>query len=250
MDPNNTFGGGQYGPQQQPPQQNINPQQPAGVQPQVPITPMPHHRSLVPVVVILAILLVLSLAFGGWAFVNYLDHKNNTDAKIKEAAAVAVEENTNKLNAEFEERQKRLHNTYKAPSIFADASLKYPRDWSQYLIENEGSTIELDTTFHPVVVRSKDSGEHAYALRMTLEKNQYGDLVEDFQNAVEDGEVKTKPIKKEGVNGIRLEGQIVKDHKGAMVMFPIRDKTLKVWTESNDYLDVFNEAVKSLSFTP
>jgi hypothetical protein len=53
------------------------------------------------------------------------------------------------------------------------------------------------------------------------------------------------------VKGVRLEGFLEKDKEGIMVMFPLRDKTLRIWTESKEFSGDFNNIViKKLSFSP
>jgi len=56
------------------------------------------------------------------------------------------------------------------------------------------------------------------------------------------------------VAGTRLSGQIFSSSKaapGTIVLVPMRDKTLEIWTESNDYLPDFNTYIlPNLSFSP
>jgi len=48
-----------------------------------------------------------------------------------------------------------------------------------------------------------------------------------------------------------LVGQIINGKKGSMVMFPLRDKTLKVWTEADQFVGDFNNSVlPNLTFVP
>jgi len=55
------------------------------------------------------------------------------------------------------------------------------------------------------------------------------------------------------VAGTYLNGQINQhdqDQRGAMVVIKVRDKTLQIYTESNDYLNDFNQVLSSLTFAP
>jgi hypothetical protein len=48
-----------------------------------------------------------------------------------------------------------------------------------------------------------------------------------------------------------LSGQIAQQQKGTMVILPLRDKTLEVWTESDAYLSDFkNYVLPNLTFSP
>ncbi len=54
-------------------------------------------------------LVILVLVFGSfsiWAYVNYMDQKTDVDGKITEASAKAVLENSQKLQTEFEKKEK------------------------------------------------------------------------------------------------------------------------------------------------
>jgi hypothetical protein len=57
-----------------------------------------------------------------------------------------------------------------------------------------------------------------------------------------------------GVVGTKLSGAIFQGANkgtGTMVLLPMRDKTLEIWTESNDYLNDFDTYVlPNMSFSP
>jgi hypothetical protein len=51
--------------------------------------------------------------------------------------------------------------------------------------------------------------------------------------------------------GTLLTGQLENNVDGEMLLLNVRDKTLKLWTESNNYKSDFNNVVlASLSFAP
>jgi len=51
--------------------------------------------------------------------------------------------------------------------------------------------------------------------------------------------------------GTRLDGTLDQDTNGSMVIIKVRDKTLQIYTESNDYLGDFNDTIlSSLNFAP
>ena len=59
-------------------------------------------------IIALVILVLVFGSFGVWAYVNYLDQKQNVDAKVEEATAKAVLENSKKLEADFEKKEKEI----------------------------------------------------------------------------------------------------------------------------------------------
>lgn len=193
-------------------------------------------------------LLVASLAGFVWSFSQYKTYKNDADVLIAEAVEQAKAEQATELEAQFQMERDRLYNTYVTDPVLANISLQYPRDWSFYLEQSTTGRIQIEAIFHPTVVAKADPG--TYGLRLQLLQQLYSDVVDDYQRAIEKGELNATPIQSNNVDGLRLDGQIDNDHTGALVILPIRDKTLVISTEANDYLSVFNEAIGKLVFTP
>jgi hypothetical protein len=53
------------------------------------------------------------------------------------------------------------------------------------------------------------------------------------------------------VVGSRVDGSITPQKQGSMIILPVRDKTLEVWTESTSFLDDFNKNIlPNMSFSP
>ena len=72
-------------------------------------------------IVAIAVLVVLVLGFGGfsiWSYMQYLDQKENVDEKIETAKAQAVKENSEKLESDFEKREKEPNRQFNGPSDY------------------------------------------------------------------------------------------------------------------------------------
>ncbi len=207
------------------------------------------HTAPIWVAIVLGVLLVIAVGSFVWAFMGYNTYKNDAQSKIDIAVEEAKKVQAEDLEKGFQSQRDRLFNTYKSDPSLANIQIQYPRDWSLYLEQSTSSKTQIDAIFHPTVVEKKDPS--SYALRLQLFQELYNEVVDDYQNAIENGEIKAQPITSNGVNGIRLEGAIDKDHSNAaLVIFPIRDKTLVITTESRDHLTVFNDAIAKLIFTP
>lgn len=209
----------------------------------------PHGGSKLRLLIIgLAVLCLLLGAGFIWALTGYLDYKSNTDKKIAAGVAEAEKKKAAELEAGFQIERNRLFNTYTTDPVIANVTLEYPRDWSFYLEQDTKGRPQIDAKFHPRVVMA--GSPSTVGLRLRIEPTLYDDVVADYQRAIEQGELTASPLQASGVNGLRLDGQIDRDHRGAVVIFPIRDKTLVISTESTDFISVFNEAISKLSFTP
>ena len=92
------------------------------------------------------------------------------------------------------------------------------------------------------------------ALRFTVSGTNYSSIVKTFDSQVKAGKVKVTPYKADkvpNVIGVRLDGEITKDKQGSMIIVPLRDKTLQVWTESPQFVPDFNTIIlPNLVFVP
>jgi hypothetical protein len=82
----------------------------------------------------------------------------------------------------------------------------------------------------------------------------YAQVLKQFDSAVRAGTVRVSPYsapKVQGIVGARLDGEVIQKKKGSMIMLPLRDKTLKVWTEAEHFIPDFNNIIlPNLTFIP
>lgn len=201
-----------------------------------------------PLLVPLVLAVILLLAASGlsvYYYSQYVEQKDSNQPLIDAAVATAEEKQQDKLEAEFTEREKQPNKSYVAPSEFGSVRLQFPKTWSSY-VETRGG--DIDYYGHPNYV--PESGVN-YALRMSVTTRPFATEIKAYDNEVKKGELKASAIQISGTTGTRLDGMLTKDQQGAMVIFPLRDKTLKVWTENNDFKGDFDNIVlKSLTFVP
>lgn len=206
-------------------------------------------------IVILSILLVASLGFGGWAYTSRADYKDNSDKKAAEAVEAAKVVQKQELDAQYAEQAKQPFRSYKGSLTYGGVEFNYPRTWSA-LIE-ETAEQPINAYFHPDVLPPLDA-EVALALRVELLATEYSTVAAQYQSDVENGTLKATayvPPKLVGVAnvqpGLKLDGEIAPEFQGSMVVIKVRDKTLQITTQSKDFLKDFNETVlASLTFVP
>jgi hypothetical protein len=223
-----------------------------------PMTPPPEpHKTpvaLIVAVVVFGLLAITFLILTIIFFSQMSDYKNNSDQK----AAVAVEDakkvQAEELAAQFAEKEKEPLRSYTAPGSAASVKLVYPKTWSLYAIEGkEGSSV--NTYFNPIVIADTSNKDNVYALRMEVLDKAYASVVKEYESDAKKGEVTITPFKPERVasaqTGVRIEGIVRDDIKGAMVILPVRDKTIKIWTETENYINDFNNfVIKNLEYSP
>ena len=209
---------------------------------------------LVVSLILMSLLFVGAVTFGIWAFGGRQDYKNNSDAKVATAVAASKQAVQAADAKQYAEAAKSPIATYVGPDAYGSVHVGYPKNWSAYV--DTGSSYPLDAYFHPGYVPSTQS-KQTYNLLVRIVANAYSQELARYSSIIANGTVKATPYslpKVPSVTGVRLSGAIFPDNpksSGNSVLIPLRDKTLEVWIESNDYLPDFEKYVlPNLTFVP
>jgi hypothetical protein len=231
-----------YGPPLPPPQQNF---QPASAK--------KRFNMLIIPLVIVTLLFFGSAGFAFWAYGGMKDYKNNADQKIAKAVEVAKQQTSDEKDKEFTEKEKNPFKKYEGPSSFGSVSVTYPKTWAAYVAESGSGGTPVDGYLYPDFVPATNSGKQ-FALRVQVVDRTYDQEMKQFDSKAKSGKVKVSPFKVDkvpNVLGARVEGEVNTGQQDVMVIFPIRDKTLKVWTESSQFVGDFNNIIlPNLTFVP
>lgn len=208
----------------------------------------------------LAVALISSAGFGWWAYNSRQDYKDNSDKKVATAVAKAVTSQSAKDSIVFAEKEKLPYKTFNGPAIFGSITFSYPKSWSAY-VDQTSPNDPVKGLFYPDIVPSpipRNNVKPVYALRVDLIAMPYAQVLRGFDASLKKGTVRAKayipPKVKQIPNvqtGTRLDGMIEQKIQGSMVVIKVRDKTLKIYTESPSFLADFNKIVlNSLTFVP
>lgn len=202
-----------------------------------------------PLTIPLVLAVVVLLVSAGMAvlyYTKFVEQRDNNQPFIEEAVAKAEETQKAKLESEFTEREKIPTKNYTSPAELGTVKLVFPKTWSSYVDTSKSGG--MDYYGHPNYV---PSGNVNYALRMNVTDRPFATEVKAYDSAVKKGELKATAVRVSGTTGTRLDGFLKKDQEGSMVVFPLRDKTLRVWTESKEFTQDYNAIVlKALTFVP
>ncbi len=194
---------------------------------------------------------VFTVAFAGlavWALINYMDQKNNVDAKVSSAVTSAEKKLGDELEAKFIEREKEPLKSFSGPSDYGTLSFKYPKTWNVY-ISNDGSKGNgYEAYFSPSAVPSLTSNGSRYALHIAIVNDTYEDVLSEYEALVKKGDLKTSATKAGDQNGTRLDGNFSKDIRGAAVVYKIRDKTAIIQTDADTFKADFDALTQTISF--
>lgn len=199
---------------------------------------------------LLVIFAVLTMVFYG----QMQDYKTNSDQKSSVAVEQAKKEQEKQLNEQFAEKEKEPLKSYTGPANAAAVKIVYPKTWSLYTVEGpSGNT--LNSYFNPNLVPNVANRDNLFALRLDVSVQPYANVLRTFESKVAKGEVKVTPFVASNVQGaetgVRIDGAITNNTTGSLVIIPVRDKTIQLWTESGNYTSDFdNFVLKNLTFNP
>lgn len=207
---------------------------------------------LVKTIVIIALSLV-SVTFIGlfiWMNSQYNDVQTDVQQKIDLAVAKGRDEQADKDEAEFLEREKYPYKTFSGPIDYGELSFEYPKNWSVYVAAAATKGGDFNAYFNPVQVDAVGK-ETINALRVTIEDKSFEDVVAEYQKAMEkkDSNLTVESVTVAGVAANRYTGTIPNTElSGFIVVFKIRDKTVIMQTDSVLFKDDFDKLLGTVKF--
>lgn len=203
--------------------------------------------------VVLGVLCVGFMALSAWAVGERSTYKNKSDQLVASAIEANTTEVKARLEKEFAEKEKSPLETFVGPEEYGSIRVVHPKTWSIYAVKGDGSN-PLDVYMDQGVVQSVDAEGATYALRLEVVDTSYASTLQSISSGVANGQTKVSPYKlpkNSKIIGSRIEGQLEDQKKGVLVVLPLRDKTIKIWTEGDKYKTDFDDIVmKNLTFVP
>lgn len=205
--------------------------------------------------IVTLLLLFGAAGFGYWAFMERQDYKNNVDQKVAAAVEVAVKETTDENNLRYAEESKNPLKSYTGPAQYGSIKLQYPKTWSAY-VDLTNTSMPLQLTLHPDVVPAvrMQEGRQAIALKIEIRNQTFDQVVSQRQSFVDRGEIKATAYalpKVPNEAGLKFTGKINQQFNGTEIVIPVRDKTLVITTETDQFLSDFEKhIIPNLSFEP
>ena len=214
-------------------------------------------HSLGPIIAIsvLAVLLATSATFGIWAYTSRQDYKDNTDQKVTVAVEQAQKQTAEAKDLEFIDKEKLPLTHYNGPAAYGSIDVSYPKTWSAYVDESgQSGSAAVSGFFAPKVVPTITNQKNIFALRLEVVSSSYSDVLKQFESQIQANKVKVAAYalpKVPSVSGSRVNGEIITGKQGSMIILPLRDKTLKIWTESPEFSNDFdNNILANFTFSP
>ncbi len=208
--------------------------------------------SLTLMILELAIIVGLSV-FSYNTYLSRQDYKNNVDSKIAAAVLVAKNQQQTVDNVSYQNQIKYPLANYTGPSDYGSISVNYPKTWSAY-VDTTSNNYLVDGYFNPNYVPSINSQSMPFSLRVQIVNQTYSSTMNNFSSLQQNGLIKVSAYslpKVPQVVGVMITGQIVNNLDGTMVVLPLRNETLEIWTIGQNYINDFNSIIlPDFSFSP
>lgn len=206
------------------------------------------------IAVVTSVLFVLSLVIAIVFYMGKSDLQKNIDTKVQAGVEVEAKKIEIAMEGQFAEKEKSPTKSFAGPSTIGSVTFNYPKTFSAYVEESQSGSTRLNGFFHPNIV-PKDDPKVLFALRVQVVSTAYEAELKSFANAISSGKAKSKPFTAAAVPdvlGIRIDGEIASGGKqGSLILLPVRDKTLRIWTESAESVPDFDTyVVPSITFVP
>jgi hypothetical protein len=243
-----------------PPQMAGNPIQPQVPPPNLPRIKPTRNKLATAIIGVLFFAFIIAIGFAFWAYTGRQDYKNNTDQKIADAVKVSNADLKTNLEKAFAEKEKAPYKEYTTPVQYGSVKIVYSKMWSAYIVESASSqgTVVNAYMYPDYVPNLGDSNQTNYYLRFQVLDSSYNNEVNKYASLVKKGVLTSTPYVPEQVKGatvgVMLKGQLESKKNGVMVILPVRDKVLKIWSESkvvwDNGGDFENVVLKNLTYTP
>ncbi|HET9098192.1 MAG TPA: hypothetical protein VFN51_01090 [Candidatus Saccharimonadales bacterium] len=200
--------------------------------------------------ILMTLVLVGTAYFAFWAYSSRQDYKNNTDKKIAAAVTVAVNKNTDALNASFAQAEKYPLTAYTAPVADGSVHVLYPKTWSG-LVDTTGGGDMLDAYFAPGLLPPINDSSSIFSLTINLLNQPYSQAVQQVQGAKGATITAYSLPKLPNIIGIEVSNYVVGNITKTEVILPLRSYSLVISTYGTQYLNDFNTNIlPNLTFSP
>ncbi len=204
---------------------------------------------------ITAIFLILAVIGAGtatiWAVMNYTKEKNTVDTQVESAVATAKKAQADSDAANYEKQANAQTRSFAGPSDYGSLSFDYPKSWSVY-VDQDGTASSGGTTYaaylNPISVPPISLPTQQFGLRVLIEQKDYNSVIASYSSLVQQGQLKSSPIKVGGQDGTRLDGNFTTDIRGSAVIFKIRDKTVTIRTDADTFDSVYNTLITTIKY--
>ena len=182
-------------------------------------------------------------------------YKNDSNQLIATAVASAKQQQQTTDQNVFAKESLQPLQPFVGPEAYGTVTIYYPKTYSAYIAVNSNSSTPVDGYFEPGYVPDTTNQANAFALRLQVDAQTYDQELVQYTNLAKQGLVTITAYslpKVPSVVGVKITGKIATNvQNGIMIILPLRNTTLQVWTEATQYQSNFNTLIlPNISFSP
>ena len=216
----------------------------------VPVAPAAKSRHNLVETIILVVVSIIAVTFIGlfvWKYAEWNTVKTDVDAQIDAAVAVAVAENSTKLEAEFLEREKYPYKSFMGPADYGSLAFEYPKTWNVYIYKDAHNGGDFEAYLNPGEVQPVGSTT-INALRVTIKGQAFDSVTRSYDGYVRNGKlaISTRAIGASMANV--YVGELPNGIQGILAIFKLRDKTVMLQTDAMIFADEYYKLLDTVTF--
>lgn len=204
------------------------------------------HRMPLILAIIFGVLTIFLIAATVYLWLQYSEQKNHVDSISATRVAEATKAQAEKLELEFAQREKQPMRQFTGPEDYGRLVFMYPKTWSLYIVPS----LPYYAYLHPKYVRSDSNNR--FALRLMIEAKSYESVLGAYKDRVARKGLKSSTVEIGSGNdrtvATRFDGPLTDKIIGSAIVFKIRDKTVTIQTDIEDFRSDFNNLIKTISF--
>lgn len=201
-------------------------------------------------IIVVSLIAVTFIGLFIWMTIQHNEARSDLDGKIAVATAAAKDEQAQKDEAEFLDREKYPYKTFSGPVDYGQLTFEYPKTWSVYVAAAATAGGDFNAYFNPIQVDAVGK-ETVNALRVTIRDESFDEVTEEYQKAMKkkNSNLTMESTTFNGITGNRYTGTIPgTDLSGFIVTFKIRDKTAILQTDSVLFQADFDKLLGTVVF--
>lgn len=206
-------------------------------------------RSLIETIILVVVSLIAVIFIGLfiWKYLDWDTVKTDVDGQIDAAVAMAVSENTTKLENEFIEREKYPYKTFMGPADYGSLSFEYPKTWNVYVSRDASSGGDFEAYLNPGEVQPV-SPTTINSLRVIIRDQAFDNVTRTYDNLVRNGRVSVVSRNVGSTVANVYTGELPSNIQGIVCAFKLRDKTVLIQTDAMIFTDEYYRLLDTVTF--
>lgn len=200
--------------------------------------------------IILIVACLIAVTFIGlfiWKYLEWDSIKTDVDGQVDAAVAMAVSENTTKLENEFLEREKYPYKTFSGPADYGSVSFEFPKTWNTYIALDAVNGGNFEAYLNPGEVQPV-SQQTINALRVQILNQTFENTARNYDGLVKNNQltVTTRTIGNTVANV--YVGTLPSGLRGIVTIFKVRDKTVLLQTDAELFAEEYYRLLDTVTF--